>query len=347
MVTKPKTKPASTINSNAWYHVSEGRVDRGGKKFSSMLQIDNTTDSLIVYPNTTPPYYWQFQAINETEGRYVVRNSRDGVAKQLSACFNATETADGKTGICMAPANGADKAQIWQIDQWGSDMTKDGLRFINSANGTRYWLDIHQGNPPFMNNSVVEDADKGDPSQHWYISSAQAVNAIEYSTISTITSTSTQSTTATTASTSEPAATTSTTSNASSGGLSSGAQAGIGISVGIAVVALGVAALFLWRRRRQQQEQQHSHHTPTSPSIRMAPSTAGGSGFGGFGGSDTSKPLPPLAKKTYSELPDADTASSYNNVGYHVPQELPATTARPPKEAPVERYELDSTPVSR
>lgn len=137
-------------------------------------------------PNSTPPSYWQFQAVNETEGRYVVRNSRDGVAKQLSACYNATETADGQTGLCMAPANGADDAQIWQIDQWGSDLAKDGLRFVNSDNGTKYWLDIHKGNPPFMNNSVVEDGEQGDPSQKWYISSAQAVNAIEYSTIHTI-----------------------------------------------------------------------------------------------------------------------------------------------------------------
>ncbi|KAJ3493248.1 hypothetical protein NLG97_g4852 [Lecanicillium saksenae] len=246
-------------------------------------------------------------------------------------------------------------------------------RFINSANGTKYWLDIHKGNPPFMNNSVVENGDKGEDSQHWYISSAQAVNAIEYSTISTIvcfffsffvdargcltgkkrrtnrkwqTPTSTQSTTATTTSTSDPAATTSSTNEASSGGLSSGAQAGIGISVGIAVVALGVAALFLWRRRRPQQQE---HHTPAASSIQMSPSTprGGGGGSSSVVGFNSNKPLPPIEKKTYCELPDADTASSYNNVGYHEPQELPTTTAPPPKEVHVERYELDSTPVTR
>lgn len=47
-----KPKPASTIDGNTWYHVSEGRVDRGGKKFSSMLQIDNSTHNVIVYVRT-------------------------------------------------------------------------------------------------------------------------------------------------------------------------------------------------------------------------------------------------------------------------------------------------------
>lgn len=207
---KPKIKPATTIDSNVWYHVTEGRVDRAGKKFSSMLQVDNSTEGLKVFvcsppsspgftpisnrhlqPVVSPPYYWQFQAINDSSSSpsaalYVVRNSLDGAAKQLSACFNSTEPADGQTGLCMARANGADAAQVWQIDQWGNDMTKDGLRFINTANGTKFWLDVHKGNPPFLNNTVEEDGDRGEPSQHWYMTSAQAVNAIEYSTIQTI-----------------------------------------------------------------------------------------------------------------------------------------------------------------
>ncbi|OAA56500.1 hypothetical protein ISF_07568 [Cordyceps fumosorosea ARSEF 2679] len=357
-----KMKPATAINSNVWYHVTEGRVDRAGRKFSSMLQVDSSTNSLKVWPVSEPPHYWQFQAVGDSDqARYVVRNSRDGAAKQLSACRNETEPADGQTGLCMAAANGADDAQVWRLDQWGADMVKDGLRFVNVANGTRFWLDVHKGNPPFMNGSVVtgsddgkeaddEDDAKGEPSQHWYLTSAQAVNAIEYSTIPTLSSTGTQTTaTAGTTSDSEPTASAGAeaTDATTKTELSPGAQAGIGIAVALGVIALGVAALLLWRRRRRTQQQQQQQQQQLDPTPFTAAAIPPGT-------PNTNKPLPPIGaaaaaedeKKVY-ELPDADHNGSY----YKLPQELPTPTGplspRLAREIEAQRYELDSTPVSR
>ncbi|PMB70078.1 hypothetical protein BM221_004726 [Beauveria bassiana] len=120
MGNRRKIKPVSGINSNAWYHVTEGRVDRAGRRFSNMLQVDSSSSGLIV----------SFQPFNDTSSEessstprfFVLRNSRDGAAKQLSACHNETEPAPGQTGLCMAAADGADAAQVWQIDQWGNDI---------------------------------------------------------------------------------------------------------------------------------------------------------------------------------------------------------------------------------
>ncbi|KAM3468480.1 hypothetical protein MY5147_007890, partial [Beauveria neobassiana] len=258
MGNRRKIKPVSGINSNAWYHVTEGRVDRAGRRFSNMLQVDSSSSGLIVSPNTTPPCYWQFQPFNDTSSEesssaprfFVLRNSRDGAAKQLSACHNETEPAPGQTGLCMAAADGADAAQVWQIDQWGSDMSKNGLRLINAANGTRFWLDVHKGNPPFMNGDTAkddddsdddDDDDDGEKSQKWYMTSAQAVNAIEYSTIHTISPTGTGSIAAA-APTADPRAMaggSSSSSSSSSGGGGSDGSVSIGSDGSISISSGG------------------------------------------------------------------------------------------------------------
>lgn len=54
-----KLKPAK-LDSNVWYHLTEGRVDKAGKKFGSMLQADNVTQELKVWvrnriSSRTPP----------------------------------------------------------------------------------------------------------------------------------------------------------------------------------------------------------------------------------------------------------------------------------------------------
>lgn len=135
----------------------------------------------------TPPYYWQFQPVNSTNntGLFVIRNSRDGSAKQLSACRLDAAASDDKTGVCMRDADGGDDAQLWQVDQWGDNLLKNGLRLSNAANGTGFLLDVRKDSPPFLN-KTGEGVKKGEPAQTWLISSAQAVNAIEYSTIFTV-----------------------------------------------------------------------------------------------------------------------------------------------------------------
>ncbi|OAA39588.1 transmembrane alpha-helix domain-containing protein [Beauveria brongniartii RCEF 3172] len=342
MGTKSKIKPVLGINSNAWYHVTEGRVDKAGKRFSNMLQVDSSTSGLIVSPNTTPPCYWQFQPFNDTSSEesssaprfFVLRNSRDGAAKQLSACRNETEPAPGQTGLCMAAADGADAAQVWQVDQWGGDMLKNGLRLINAANGTRFWLDVHKGNPPFMNGDTAKDDDDDDDddddverSQKWYMTSAQAVNAVEYSTIHTISPTSTGSIAAA-ATTSDPRAMaggSSSSSGSSSGGSVSigsdgsisvssgggGGQVGIGIGVGLAIVALALFAFLLWRRCRRN-EFTTTTTTTSNANKSLSPT-------------DTESNLSEL----HCQPPDADTddGHAHYNVGYHHPQELPIPAA--------------------
>ncbi|EGX94502.1 hypothetical protein CCM_02773 [Cordyceps militaris CM01] len=348
---KPKMKPATAINSNAWYHVTEGQVDKAGRKFTSMLQVDESTGGLSVLPVTSPPFYWQFQAVAASDGRYVVRNSRDGAAKQLSACRNRTEPADGQTGLCMAAANGADDAQVWQLDQWGADMVRDGLRFINAANGTRFWLDVHKGNPPFMNSNVTaadssaadDDEPESEPSQRWYMTSAQAVNAIEYSTIQTMISTSAASTSA--ASTTAARATTTATvppvagSDSAHHRLSTGAEAGIGVGAGLAGIALtAVIGLLLWRRRKRQ-----TAAAAAPASIPSPPGTP-----------NTNKPLPPVGaeSKVYELSSEPFDDGSYGSYSSYQAHELPTPTGPPPSHMAREiqaqqRYELDSTPVPR
>lgn len=172
-------KPAK-LDSNVWYHVSEGRVDDVKKKtkLSSMLRIvkDGTP---AVWPAEGINQYWQFQAVSSSSpGRYVLRCSKTSIHKQLSVCFDEAEVTTGHTRPCMAMSNGED-AQKWDVSLWG-----DGTyRITNVQNGTDYVLDVHKGNPPFMSSNL--DTNIQQLAQHWILTSRSKIDESGYSTVFT------------------------------------------------------------------------------------------------------------------------------------------------------------------
>lgn len=67
---------------------------------------------------------------------------------------------------------------MWDIADWGDET----LRFVNVANGTDYVLDVHPGNPVFLNDDIETDEESYQPAQHWLITSVDAINDGAYST---------------------------------------------------------------------------------------------------------------------------------------------------------------------
>jgi hypothetical protein len=168
----------ATIDPNAWYHLSETRVDAVGKPLANTLQL--VGKDMRFGSNTTQA--WQFQPVDGIVGRYLMRLSAAGIGQQLSTCFRPDEVHPGKTGVCMNGTSG-DNGQKWDIQPWG-----DGtFKMLNVANGTGYVLDVHPGNPPFMSSEIESNAaEVKQPAQHWLLSSLRPVNDGAYSTIYTV-----------------------------------------------------------------------------------------------------------------------------------------------------------------
>ncbi|KAH7324549.1 hypothetical protein B0I35DRAFT_163848 [Stachybotrys elegans] len=255
----PNFPPITDIDSNVWYQMTEQRVDEYEyEEFTSSYQVINrTTGELAVWPANN--HYWQFQPVDtdEHEGRYSLRCSETGIFMQLSVCYVPDEIAPGRTQPCMAESHGGDE-QKWDVADWGNS-THTFYRFINVANGTDYWMDVHRGNPPFMSPEISTDVRR--PAQRWLMTSVSEVNDGDFSTVFTnIPSTSNPAVTTTDSDTSAPpsqstggsgAPDPSESNSSGSGGLSAGAAAGIGIGVGLGVIALALGAFaFWWRRRR-------------------------------------------------------------------------------------------------
>lgn len=164
-----------TFDPNVWYHISEERVDNYTKKeFQSSLQIVNMQNgTLHVWPAVEQ--YWQLQPVDNTKGRYALRNSQTGVFKQLAVCYNPTEIASSKTQVCMRDSDGSE-GQMWDIADWGDET----LRFVNVDNGTDFVLDVHPGNPIFMSDDLRTDIPQ--PAQHWLMTSVKDVDDGAFST---------------------------------------------------------------------------------------------------------------------------------------------------------------------
>ncbi|CAH0048988.1 unnamed protein product [Clonostachys solani] len=257
------------FDSNAWYQLTEERVDNyGSTSFGSSLTVDTTSGFLSM--QAANKNYFQFLPVDNVKGRYAIRNSMTGIRKQLSVCYVEDEIADGKTQPCFVTSNGADE-QKWDVSDWGNK-TYSFLRFTNKLNGTDYYLDCHKGNPPFMSNQI--DTSVYQPAQRWLYRSREAINDGGFSTTFTnlpTSSTSGQSESKTTESGSSAASASATTTNSaattssaatsspdssnsgsSSSGISSGAAAGIGIGVALGIIGIALAAFFFWWRRRNQ-----------------------------------------------------------------------------------------------
>lgn len=178
--------PVTDLDPNTWYQISEQRVDvYTNRPFTSNLQVtDPDAGTVAVWPDNGD--LWQFQPAAtddddddaQAQGRYSLRCSRTGIKKQLSVCYAADEISPGRTQPCLADSDGSER-QKWEIASWGNET----FRFVNLHNGSEYWLDVHQGNPPFLSDNI--DTDIYQPAQRWLFSTISEVNDGGYSTVFT------------------------------------------------------------------------------------------------------------------------------------------------------------------
>ena len=165
---------SNPLNDNAWYQITESRVD-----FNSSMQLTGT-DLVFSTASATAAEYWQI--LNIGNGQYALRNQNFGISKQLATCYAPKELDASKTKPCMQDSDPND-FQKWTISDWG-----DGTyRIQNVGNGTQYNLDCHPGNPMFL--SSVTAATPKQPAQHWMVSSLKAIDDGAYSTTFTVSST--------------------------------------------------------------------------------------------------------------------------------------------------------------
>ncbi|KAF5678224.1 transmembrane alpha-helix [Fusarium denticulatum] len=254
----PTLEPATDLDSNVWYQLSELAVDDNDGDLKSMLKPTAPGGDLRVgTPNGNS--YWQFQKIGDKPGRYQLRCSDTTVKKQLSICYRP-EVIDAKlrTRPCLMPIEDSEMQQ-WDISLWDSDT----YRLTNVKNGTKWNLDCIPNGPVILSS----DLEGAQPRQHWLMSSVGLVNNEMYSTVYTAPPESTGESTATagttgsdstagtaTADSNNPSNTNSESNDggSSSGGLSTGAVAGISVGVTLGVVALALAAFFFWRRNKRK-----------------------------------------------------------------------------------------------
>ncbi|KAF4333127.1 hypothetical protein FBEOM_13075 [Fusarium beomiforme] len=236
--------PATALDPNVWYHITEQAVDQNYKNdFKAMLQTNQDPKSndtnLHVWPVKTDDKpveaYWQFQPVSSTPGRYMLRYSQTGIHKQLAVCLlEDVDDADTRTRPCLLKAS-SDETQQWDVAEWKSNST---YRFINVHNGTKFHLDCIPNGPVFMSSDV--DDRPYQSRQHWLMTSASSVDDQAYST--TISE--------------GPSSTKISGENSSSSDndLSSGAIAGIsvGVVLGAIMIAVSLAAYFLWRSRKMK-----------------------------------------------------------------------------------------------
>ncbi|KAI1013642.1 hypothetical protein LB503_010620 [Fusarium chuoi] len=255
----PNLEPATDLDSNVWYQLSELAVDDNDGDFKSMLQPTAPGGDLRVgTPNGNS--YWQFQKIGNKPGRYQLRCSDTTVKKQLSVCYRPEVINEKlRTRPCLMPIEDTEMQQ-WDISLWDSDT----YRLTNVKNGTKWNLDCIPNGPVILSS----DLEGEQPRQHWLMSSVGQVNNEMYSTVYTAPPESTGESTATagttgsdstaataTADSNSDPSNTSSESNGSdtrSSGLSTGAVAGISVGVTLGVVALALAAFFFWRRNKRK-----------------------------------------------------------------------------------------------
>ena len=167
---------AAVFDPNMWYQLSELRIDKGGQDLTHNLVYRDEAPIFAVFPDTTNNY-WQFVPVDDDiENRWFVRSQKTGTGFHLSTCYRADEEHEGKTGLCMNPADEDAEAQMWESYKWNDGTT--GVRFINIDNGTDWWLDCHKGSPVFMNDDI--DTDEFKPAQRWLVSTVSAVEEASF-----------------------------------------------------------------------------------------------------------------------------------------------------------------------
>lgn len=164
------TDDPAVFDPNTWYQLSEARVDTGGKELEYNLIISDSPISFGVILDDGN--YWQFVPVDETiENRWFMRSQKTGTNRHLATCWHPEEKHEAKTRLCLALADDDAENQMWESYKWDDGV--EGIRFINVKNGSDWWLDVHKGNPPFMNDDI--DTDDYKPAQRWFVSSISAV----------------------------------------------------------------------------------------------------------------------------------------------------------------------------
>ncbi|KAH7268490.1 hypothetical protein B0J15DRAFT_510318 [Fusarium solani] len=147
-----KLEPATDIDPNVWYHMTEENVDDYDGDFKSMLQTWEDGD-FRVFPVAKRKTYWQFcaqQPIGKIPGRYALRCSETTTQKQFAVCYRPSES--GKN---------------------------DTYRFINVHNGSKYHLDVIPSGPVYMSPNL----DGYQRRQRWLMTSVSNVDDAAYSTV--------------------------------------------------------------------------------------------------------------------------------------------------------------------
>lgn len=165
----------AVFDPNTWYQLSEARVDIGGRDLAHNLVIIDSPPGFGVLPNDNN--YWQFVPTDDdVENRFFLRSLKSGTNFHLATCWHPEEKHEGKTRLCLATASDGAKDQKWDAFLWNDGTT--GVRFVNVKNGTDWWLDVHKGNPPFMNDNI--DTGVFRPAQRWFVSSRSAVDEANF-----------------------------------------------------------------------------------------------------------------------------------------------------------------------
>ncbi|KAF9768015.1 hypothetical protein IL306_014732 [Fusarium sp. DS 682] len=299
-------KPATDLDPNVWYQLSEWAVDDNEGDLKAMLQPTAPGGDLRV-GNPNKQSYWQFQKIGNKPGRYQLRCADTTVRKQLSVCYRPQIINEKRrTRPCLMPTDDSEEQQ-WDVSLWGSD---DTYRITNVKNGTKWNMDCIPDGPVIMNSDLEGDQ----PRQHWLMSSVGKVNNDMYSTLYTAPPASTGEITATAGTTGSGSTVATTTSDpsssstssdggSSSSGLSSGAVAGISVGITLGVVALALAAFFFWRRNKRKYQvagtgSPDSPGKPDNSSMAVSPNQAYSSVY-----SAEKNGAPPAAELMHEQRP--------------------------------------------
>ncbi|RSL50126.1 hypothetical protein CEP54_012073 [Fusarium duplospermum] len=125
-------KPATDIDPNVWYHLTEENVDDYDGDFKAMLQTYDD-GGFRVFEVPKKKTYWQFQPIGKTPGRYALRCSETTTRKQFAVCYRPSESVENRrTRPCLRNSDGSD-GQQWDVALWGKN---DTYRFINAPEST-------------------------------------------------------------------------------------------------------------------------------------------------------------------------------------------------------------------
>ncbi|KAM6530069.1 hypothetical protein FALCPG4_008194 [Fusarium falciforme] len=238
-----KLEPATDIDPNVWYHMTEENVDDYEGDFKAMLQTWEDGD-FRVFPAAKRKTYWQFQPIGKIPGRYALRCSETTTQKQFAVCYRPGESVENRrTRACLRNSDGSD-GQQWDVALWGKN---DTYRFINVHNGSKYHLDVIPSGPVYMSPNL----DGYQRRQRWLMTSVSNVDDAAYSTAPESTADSATTTGESDNQTGQPDTDPGGSDNSS---LSGGAIAGIVIGAVLGVLAIALVAFFLWRRRKRQTE---------------------------------------------------------------------------------------------